>query len=240
MYDLRVVVEDIKGFCDLPMRQGDHFFVRGGKIEIPAGKYMCIWALQSLLPMLPVKQRNLNEPNDWIEHTHRMVCPDPNGMVVFRIERLDTTGRVVHSADVPKRLLVDASVCSGCRSCELACSLAHTSAFDPENSRIWIDKDEPSGLDTPHACRQCGNAACVNACPTGALGRDDATGALLLYQPKCTGCAACVNACVFNALRMNREHTYPLTCDLCQGEPHCVRACVTGAIRYARAAEGER
>ena len=37
MYDLRIVVEEIKGFCDLPMEVGDYFEVHAGRIIVPPG-----------------------------------------------------------------------------------------------------------------------------------------------------------------------------------------------------------
>ncbi|OIQ52801.1 TIGR04076 family protein [Neomoorella thermoacetica] len=250
MYDLRVVVEEIRGFCDLPMHPGDYFEVRGGRIYIPAGKYMCLWALQSLMPMLPVKQRQINETNDWIPHTHRIVCPDPNGLVIFRIDRLDPgqgesqgkEGRLESpagdsAAPIPPRLLVNEKICSGCRACELACSLYHESAFAPELARLWVEKDEPEGLDRPHVCRQCGNAACVKACPEGALSRDARTRAVILDRARCTGCGSCARACPFQALRLHPRESYPLTCDLCGGDPRCVQRCATGALRFGRAGD---
>ncbi len=89
MYDLRVTVDEVKGFCDLPMKPGDYFEVRGGRITIPTGGHICLWALAALLPMFPAKQRNSGEPNDWLPRTSRMSCPDPDGMVIYRIERIE-------------------------------------------------------------------------------------------------------------------------------------------------------
>lgn len=233
MYDIRVIVEEVKGLCDLPMQPGDYFELRGGRLTMPENSYICMWALQSLMPLLPLKQRDIRDENDWVPHTHRIACPDPNGRVIFRIDRIGDDGKAC-KADIPARLLVDESKCTGCRACELACSLHHEGCFAPELARIRLHKIESTGSDIPVACRQCGNALCVSACPHQALGRDAHTKALVLHEDACTGCGACVVACPFGALRAHPQHQKPLTCDLCGGEPRCVERCAIGALQFGR------
>jgi len=80
---LRIEVNEIKGFCDT-MKIGDHFEVDGGKLSIPDGHF-CYWALNSILPLLPTKQRKIDEPNDWMARTWYVECPDPNGQVIMKI-----------------------------------------------------------------------------------------------------------------------------------------------------------
>ncbi len=77
MYDLRVTVESVAGFCDLPMKPGDYFEVRGSALVLPEGGHICIWALQSLMPFLPAKQRATNDPNDWIRGPPDWSAPIP-------------------------------------------------------------------------------------------------------------------------------------------------------------------
>ena len=43
-------------------------------------------ALQSVLPLIPAKQRRL-PPEDWLEQDALVCCPDPDERVVMRIER---------------------------------------------------------------------------------------------------------------------------------------------------------
>lgn len=228
MRDLRIQVEEVRGFCDLPMRPGDYFELRGGRIHIPDGKYICMWAMAAILPMLPAKQRAVESPNDWLPSVQTMICPDPKGGVLWRITTLegDYTG-----SPRPPRIQVDASACSGCRSCELACSLGHTGEYSPAESRIQVEKDEPRGLDEPQVCRQCGVALCVEVCPHGALSRQEETRAVLVDEDLCTGCGLCVKACPFAGVRLWEEKA--LICDLCQGDPACVKACVTGALQFS-------
>ena len=61
MSKLKISVERIDGYCNQPMLVGDHFFVEGGKITIPDGKHICMWALQSMMPIFPVMQRESGE-----------------------------------------------------------------------------------------------------------------------------------------------------------------------------------
>ena len=69
--------------------EGDLFFIRGrGTIEIPGGKKVCIYALNSLFPFLTSKQREDELPHDdWVSETETLCCPDPKG-VVFKITPL--------------------------------------------------------------------------------------------------------------------------------------------------------
>lgn len=89
MRELKVEVAEIKERCGARHRVGDTFFIRGeGTIEIPAGKRVCIFALNSLFPFLTTKQREDELPgDDWIAETELLACPDPKG-VLFRITPL--------------------------------------------------------------------------------------------------------------------------------------------------------
>ncbi len=239
MYDLRIEVEEVKGFCDLPMKKGDYFEIKGGRIMIPEGKYICLWALQSMMPVFPAKQRKIDEENDWIPHTKRFCCPDPNGMVIFRIDQINPdTGRTVVEDEkqvVPPRIIVEEDLCTGCRACETVCSFTHSENFNGEEARIQIEKIEEEGRDIPHICRQCGNAPCVKVCPAGALSRDPETNAVLVNQELCTGCQRCAGACSFDAIHFHQEIGLPLICDLCEGEIECINRCPVDAIKFGTA-----
>jgi uncharacterized repeat protein (TIGR04076 family) len=84
--DLRVVVEEVRGRCTSGMAPGDHFVLRSGRLTIPAGRHFCLYALQAALPLLPAKQRPLQE-GDWLREDHHIACPDPAGNVIMRIEQ---------------------------------------------------------------------------------------------------------------------------------------------------------
>jgi uncharacterized repeat protein (TIGR04076 family) len=237
MYDLRVTVEEVKGFCDLPMKPGDYFEIRGSALVLPEGGHICFWALQSLMPFLAAKQRASEDPNDWLPRTSKLICPDPNGGVIYRIERIGekkkTEAKKTKASSVSRRirLVADPDICSGCKACEMACSAFHGGAYSPELSRVRIDSEENTCTDVPRICHQCGSAACVRACPVGALERNEETGGLILHEDKCVACGACARACPFGALNLSRSTGKPLVCDLCGGDPMCVKRCPTGALK---------
>ncbi len=91
MYELKVRVKKVMGECtaDPAMKRGDYFVVSDGDIQIPEGGYICLWALQSLMPLITPKEREISEKDedDWMGRVHHAQCPDPNGRVIFEIER---------------------------------------------------------------------------------------------------------------------------------------------------------
>ena len=88
IFDLRVTVDSIEGRSVCGMQVGDYFEVlESNKLYIPDGKYFCIYALNSVLPLLPAKQRQLDE-NDWLERDVYVACPDPEERLILRIDRI--------------------------------------------------------------------------------------------------------------------------------------------------------
>jgi uncharacterized repeat protein (TIGR04076 family) len=88
LYDLRVTVESIEGRSVCGLEVGDYFeLTESSRVRIPEGKHFCVYALQSVLPLLPAKQRDLPE-GDWLEQDSLVCCPDPEERVVMRIERI--------------------------------------------------------------------------------------------------------------------------------------------------------
>lgn len=90
LFDLRVTVESIEGRSVCGLAVGDYVeLVNSCELRIPDGKHFCVFALQSVLPLLPAKQRQLPE-NDWLERDSLVCCPDPEERVVMRIDRIGT------------------------------------------------------------------------------------------------------------------------------------------------------
>jgi len=88
LFDLRVTVESIEGRSVCGLAVGDWFeLVNSSELRLPDGKHFCIFALQSVLPLLPAKQRQLPE-SDWLERDSLVCCPDPEERVIMRIERI--------------------------------------------------------------------------------------------------------------------------------------------------------
>ncbi|MBP1598998.1 MAG: hypothetical protein H6Q05_4375 [Acidobacteria bacterium] len=86
--NLRIEVESVDGHCTSRMRPGDCFFLCSGRLYIPPGRHICLYALQAAIPLLPAKQRALKE-GDWLREDFRVVCPDPAGNVILRIEPVE-------------------------------------------------------------------------------------------------------------------------------------------------------
>jgi uncharacterized repeat protein (TIGR04076 family) len=85
LQSLRVVVDEVRGNCTSGMQPGDAFILHSGRLYIPAGGHFCLYALQAVLPMLPAKQRLLQD-GDWLKDAQQVICPDPAGNVMLRIE----------------------------------------------------------------------------------------------------------------------------------------------------------
>jgi len=134
-------------------------------------------------------------------------------------------------------------ICSGCRLCELYCSLQHTGAFNPLRSRIRL-VEMATGIDIPVTCQQCQNPACQAACQFDALVFDRQLNIVTVNEEKCTGCRECVGACPFGIITMDPVEGKAIKCDLCKGqEPVCVAICpsnVLGAADNVEASEYNR
>ena len=141
-----------------------------------------------------------------------------------------------------KRLVADPIRCMACRSCEIACALAHVDTNNlveaisnqGAHPRIYIESAE--GLAVPLQCRHCDDAPCVRVCPSGALSRPSRAEPVLADQEKCIGCAFCVQACPFGVIRLAADQSVVIKCDLCVNrqaeglQPACVASCPVGAL----------
>jgi len=124
--------------------------------------------------------------------------------------------------------------CSGCRKCEIACSLFHEGKIWPEASRIRVFMLVP-GAEFPHFCAQCEDYPCVEACPEDALSISKETEAVLVDREKCTACGICIDACPGRIPHIHPTDKYAVICDLCGGEPRCVEACRKGEWNVLKA-----
>lgn len=91
MHELWIEVERVDGACSgpIPMVPGTGFLVRNGSLIFPNGGPICLYALQSILPMIPAKERLTDgDPTaGWMGRVHHAQCPDPKGRTVWRIEQ---------------------------------------------------------------------------------------------------------------------------------------------------------
>ena len=131
--------------------------------------------------------------------------------------------------------------CTGCRSCEMACSAFHSvprySSLNPARSRIRVLMDEVKDIYVPI---RGGNYA-----PAECSGRNHYS----INAKEYSECAFCrSSACPSRDWFKEPDTGLPLQCDLCKNtpplpEPMCVQACKFGALTYeereAETQEGE-
>lgn len=123
-----------------------------------------------------------------------------------------------------RHLYGDPMTCTGCRICEVVCSIIKYGVISPSLAGIRIIREE-SGEDTPNTCRQCKNASCMRACSENAIYSED--GIVKIDSKRCTGCFVCADACPFDMIVKVYSKNIATKCDLC-GE--CVDFCPTGAL----------
>lgn len=134
-------------------------------------------------------------------------------------------------------LSIDYDKCTGCRSCEMACSIAHEKTFNPARGRIQVVKQERENIIAPIVCLQCDSPLCQDACPNGAIVRNE-LGVLYVERETCVGCMNCTTACIYGGIAIDPITRKAIKCDLCLGDPKCVGACEYGAISYLAKEEG--
>ncbi len=137
-----------------------------------------------------------------------------------------------------KVFIIDPDRCTGCHSCEMACSIKHFGVCSPRYSRIRIEEFPEINSYVPVVCQACEDPVCIRTCPMN--GRLQlSSGAIVTDPDRCIGCRTCIYACPFGAPVVNPETGKVMSCDLCAGDelgPWCVMACeIQGALKYVDA-----
>jgi Fe-S-cluster-containing dehydrogenase component len=157
-----------------------------------------------------------------------------------------------------KAVLVDTTLCVGCRTCEEACATANglpdpnidapdwekvfekyrnpsptqfsvINRFETEEDEIFVKKQ----------CMHCNQPACAAACLTKAMLKTQG-GAVIWRGNKCMGCRFCMLSCPFDMPKYEYDSWNPRVrkCTLCfqrleEGEePACVEECPEEAIIF--------
>lgn len=165
------------------------------------------------------------------------------------------------SKSLSRFVVGDASKCTGCKACEVACFTEHNRERNqvgrtvgtvtvPVTAKLYVTRS--GEICVPVQCKHCEDAPCLNACAKSAISRID--GQVIVNEEKCIGCKDCVMACPFGAITILPFSCggHPLVqadgtmvkaaskCDLCQGiegGPACVRVCPNKALRLVEADE---
>ena len=104
---------------------------------------------------------------------------------------------------------------------------APASAFLGENR--WLMMSD--------VCKHCENAGCLDACPTGAIIRNE-FGDVYVQPDICNGCGYCQPACPFGVIEVSHDDGRAWKCTLCYDrqkdglEPACAKACPTQSIQF--------
>ena len=134
-----------------------------------------------------------------------------------------------------KILIVDQEKCTGCRLCELVCSVKHVGVSNPSRARLSIVKWEAEGYYLPMICQHCEKAPCKTVCPKDAIYHDEELNRVMIDYDLCIGCRMCVAACPFGSMGFDTKENKVIKCDMCDGEPLCVNFCDMKAVDYVDA-----
>ena len=142
-------------------------------------------------------------------------------------------------------VFVDAEKCLACRSCELACAVAHSGSGSLSEAiretplpRPRVGVEGIGDISIPLQCRHCEDAPCARVCPTGAIEKSGGGAPVAVREELCIGCKFCVLVCPFGVIGIGHRGRAAVKCDLCaerlkEGkEPACVGACPTKALRF--------
>lgn len=150
-------------------------------------------------------------------------------------------------------ILMNQQLCTGCRTCMLACKEVHNIPSGPTASyngrgyyRIWPSDVESGSYpyvvrnENIYMCMQCENPPCLPACPYNALVQQS-NNIVVINTAKCTGCQKCIPACPYGAIYYRADTNLADKCDLCAttagyldsgNPPECVQKCLTSAIVF--------
>jgi len=137
-------------------------------------------------------------------------------------------------ASIPKDgvIVYDPRLCTGCRYCELACSVWHTGRIEIGKARLRIlfSESDPERFAAVN-CQHCDDPICAAVCPSETIRKDPATGWVVLHSATCIVCEMCVLTCLLAVPYFDDALKVAAKCDFCYGDPECVKHCSSGALR---------
>jgi formate dehydrogenase iron-sulfur subunit len=168
-----------------------------------------------------------------------------------------SAGAAVAGADSPG-VLVDTTLCVGCRACEAACAEANHNPPPPEDEAVFKERRDttekaftvvnqiPTVKDrfAKKQCMHCIAPACASACPVRAMDKKP-EGPVTWDGTACLGCRYCMIACPFDIPKYEYSSNNPRVrkCTFCAErqlaglKPACTEVCPSGALTFGRRGE---
>ncbi|MBU8910714.1 MAG: formate dehydrogenase [Desulfobacterales bacterium] len=163
-----------------------------------------------------------------------------------------------------KSILIDATICTACRGCQIACKQWHNLPAEKTTNVGSFQNPQDLSFNTyklvrmneeivnnrlewlffPDQCRHCIDAPCLEiAFDETAIYRDPATGAILYTMgSKNLDADEIISSCPYNIPKKAKDGTLA-KCDMCNDRVHnglkpaCVTACPTGAMKFGEREE---
>jgi len=148
----------------------------------------------------------------------------------------------------------DASKCTFCKTCQVACQSRHNLPVEVAWRRVyqygggsWAKHPQYPEIDLPVgifayslsiSCNHCQNPKCLSVCPTSAITKREEDGIVLINTDRCIGCKYCAWACPYGAPQFNEKEGIMSKCDFCQDllaegiPPVCVSTCNGRALDF--------
>lgn len=144
-----------------------------------------------------------------------------------------------------KAIIINIERCLACKSCEIACAVAHSQSGVLEEAvreqpkpQRRVTVEAAGEFAVPLQCRHCEDAPCIAVCPTKAIYRQNPESPVLINPDLCIGCKFCIMVCPFGVIDVTRDGKAVTKCDLCikrttaGSQPACVESCPTRALQF--------
>ena len=150
----------------------------------------------------------------------------------------------------------DQTKCGACNVCTVACKDWNQVNPGPVRWRVQFTHEYDFGqgkrfFPMAYSCSHCDDPACKNACPAGAITKDEVSGIVIINRDECLGYKSCISACPFakpmiaddkqepNAINTWQIQHPAQKCTMCVEDrlksgqkPTCITSCVGRALDH--------